>query len=90
MNIILTVFTTLSADNLSSLLMTETFAVVVYNTQIVPIIEMEYICADDLLWSEWYVVVDDLFHWLHLLKFKTCSTVLYVVFYISIYAGPVN
>ena len=64
---------------------------VVHNTQIILIIEMDYICGtDDLPWSEWYVVVDDLFLWLCLLKFKTHSTVLYVVFDISIYAGPVN
>ena len=51
---------------------------------------MEYICANDFPQPQWDVMMDDLLLWLHLLKFKTCSTVFYIVFNVSIYAGPIN
>ena len=89
-NIICTVLIRLSHDNPSNLFDDRKFAVEIYNAQIVFVIKMEYVCTDNFPWPEWYVVMDDLFLWLHLLKFKTSSTVLYVAFNISIYAGPVN
>ena len=66
------------------------FAVVIYNTQIVFIIKMEYVCPDYLPWSEGYIMMEDLFLRLHLLKFKIHMTLFYVFFNISIYAGPVH
>ena len=58
--------------------------------KIVFIIKMEYICDGYFPWSEGYIVMEDPFPRLCLLKFKTHRTFFYVFFNISIYAGPIH
>ena len=66
------------------------FAVVIYNTQVIFIIKMEYVCPSYLPWLERYVMMYYPFLRLCLLKCKTGGTLFYVFFDISIYAGPVQ
>ena len=88
-NIAVTALMRCSADSPCNLLKMGKFAVIVYNTKIVYIIKMEYICSDYFSGTEGYIMMDDVFFWLHLLKFKTCHTLFNIFFDVSIYAVPV-
>ena len=62
--------------------------VVIYNTQVMFIFEVNYICTNNFPWPAWYVMMSYLFFWLCLLEFKTSSTKFYIWFNISVYILP--
>ena len=63
---------------------------VVYNTEIIFVIDMEHVCANYIPWSYWDVMMYDIFLRFHFLKCKICSAVFYLVFNINVNIKPIH
>ena len=62
---------------------------VIYNAEGVIIIYGQCVCVNHIPWSYRDVMMYDLHLRMCLLKYKACSTVLYMIFNVAIYVSPV-